>query len=135
MSPPAPPPVVPLQTIRLQIRLGGPSNYKVDISRLAKDTGQRAPTPPAAVKKVADSSDSDEQEDKDDKSRSKKNKVGYNILLFGQVTDFFETSDPFIDDSELAIDEHQFFAQTKQQEFYVSSGEAALLKDKYVQLV
>ena len=44
------------------------------------------------VKKVADSSDStDEPEDKDDKSRSKKNKVGYNILLFGQVTDFFNT--------------------------------------------
>ena len=86
------------------------------------------------MKNVADSSDSDEQEDKDDKSRSKKNKVGYNILLFGQVTDSFETTDPFIDDSELAIDECQF-AQTKQQGFYVSSGEVPLLKDKYVQLV
>ena len=73
-SPPPPPPLVPLQTIRLQILLGGPSNYEIDVSRLAKDTGQRAPTPPVAVKKVADSSDSDE-EDKDDKSRSKKNKV------------------------------------------------------------
>ena len=92
---------------------------------MAKDTGQRAPTPPAALKKIADSSDSDEPEDKDDKPRSKKNKVGYNLLLFGQVTDFFETSDPFIDDSELAIDEHQFFAQTKQQGFYVSSGESS----------
>ena len=84
---------------------------------------------------VADASGPDEPEDKDDKPRSKKNKVGYNILLFGQVTDLFETSDPFIDDSEIAIDEHQFFVQTKQQEFYVSSGEVALLKDKYVQLV
>lgn len=82
-SPPPPAPVVPLQTIRLLIRLGGPSNYEVDISRQAKDTGQRAPTPPAAVKKVADSSDSEDDEDKDDKSRSKKNKVGY-IIFFWQ---------------------------------------------------
>ena len=66
------------------------------------------------------------------------------IVLFGQVTDFskqkknavseyYETSDAFIDDSELAIDERQYFAQTKQQGFYVSIGEVALLKDKYVQ--
>ena len=92
---------------------------------MAKDTGQRAPAPPAAVKKVTVSSDSDEPEDKDDKSRSRKNKVGYNILLFGQVTDFSkqkknavsEDYNTFIDDSELAIDERQFFEQTKQQGF------------------
>ena len=50
------------------------------------------------------------------------------------VSEYYDTSDPFIDDSELAIDERQFFAQTKQQGFYVSSGEVALLKDKYVQI-
>ena len=50
------------------------------------------------------------------------------------VSEYYDTSDPFIDDSELAIDERQFFAQTKQQGFYVSSGEVALLKDKYVLL-
>ena len=77
-SPPPPPPLIPLQTIRLQILLGGPSNYEIDVSRLAKDTGQRAPTPPVAVKKVADSSDSDD-DDKDDKSRSKKNKVSQSL--------------------------------------------------------
>ena len=144
-SPPPPLPVVPLQTIRLQIRLGGPSNYEVDISRQAKDTGQRPPTPPPVVKKVADSSDSDEDEDKDEKSRSKKNKVSYSIIIIGQilsnistqkknaVSEYYDTTDPFIDDSELAIDQRQFFAQTKQQGFYVSSGEVALLKDKYVQ--
>ena len=48
------------------------------------------------------------------------------------ASEYYDTSDPFIDDSELAI-ERQFFAQTKQQGFYVSSGEVALLKDKYVQ--
>ena len=51
------------------------------------------------------------------------------------VSEYYDTSDPFIDDSELAIDERQFFAQTKQQGFYVSSGEVALLKDKYVFLL
>jgi hypothetical protein len=51
------------------------------------------------------------------------------------VSEYYDTSDPFIDDSELAIDERQFFAQTKQQGFYVSSGEVALLKDKYVHLL
>jgi hypothetical protein len=30
------------------------------------------------------------------------------------------------------MDERTFFAQTKQQGFYVSSGEVALLKDKCV---
>jgi len=50
------------------------------------------------------------------------------------VSEYYDTSDPFIDDSELAIDEHQFFAQTKQQGFYVSSGEVALLKDKCIHI-
>ena len=45
-------------------------------------------------------------------------------------SEYYDTTDPFIDDSELALDERQFFAQTKQQGFYVSSGEVALLKDK-----
>jgi HPC2 and ubinuclein domain len=139
---PALPPVL-FQTIRLQIRLGGPSNYEVDIVRHAKDTGQCPPTPPAVVKKVADSgSDSD---DGDDKSKSKEKKVGkiarysshrYSVTNSIQkknvVSEYYDTTDPFIDDSELAVDERQFFAQTKQQGFYVSSGEVALLKDKYV---
>jgi hypothetical protein len=45
--------------------------------------------------------------------------------------EYYDTADPFIDDSELPMDERTFFAQTKQQGFYVSSGEVALLKDKY----
>ena len=49
--------------------------------------------------------------------------------------EYYDTSDPFIDDSELPMDERTFFAQTKQQGFYVSSGEVALLKDKYVTMV
>jgi hypothetical protein len=42
----------------------------------------------------------------------------------------YDLNDPFIDDSDLAIDERSFFAQTKQQGFYVSAGEVALLKEK-----
>ena len=41
--------------------------------------------------------------------------------------DYYDVSDPFIDDSELAQDERTFFAQTKQKGFYVSSGQVALL--------
>ena len=41
--------------------------------------------------------------------------------------EYYDTSDPFIDDSELAQDERTFFAQTKQKGFYVSSGQVALL--------
>ena len=81
-SPPPPQPLVPLQTVRLEIRLGGPSNYEVDIARQAKDTGQRPPTPPVVLKKVADSSDSEEDDnDKDDKSKSKMKKVGSSTVL------------------------------------------------------
>ena len=58
----------------------------------------------------------------------------FSIQKKSAVSEYYDTSDPFIDDSELAIDERQFFAQTKQQGFYVSSGEVALLKDKYVQI-
>ncbi|KAJ8509043.1 hypothetical protein ONZ45_g8762 [Pleurotus djamor] len=46
------------------------------------------------------------------------------------ASEYYDVNDPFIDDSELAIDERTYFAQTKQQGFYVSSGEVALLKDK-----
>ncbi len=48
------------------------------------------------------------------------------------VGEYYDVSDPFIDDSELAVDDRKFFAQTKQQGFYVSSGEVALMKDRYV---
>jgi hypothetical protein len=41
---------------------------------------------------------------------------------------------PFIDDSELAVDELQYFPQTKQQGFYVSSGEVALLNNGSINL-
>ncbi|TEB33986.1 hypothetical protein FA13DRAFT_1754027 [Coprinellus micaceus] len=107
-SPPPPVPPPPLTTVRLELKLGGPSNYEVDVARRAKETGQRpwSPEPPVVVvpEVVVEEKKSIAQE-------------------------YYDTSDPFIDDSELAVDQRTYFAQTKQQGFYVSSGEVALLKD------
>ena len=51
-------PPLPLQTIRLEIKLGGPEKYEVDVAALAKATGQRPATPPAvAVKQYESESD------------------------------------------------------------------------------
>ncbi|KAG5638695.1 hypothetical protein H0H81_010920 [Sphagnurus paluster] len=129
-SPPPAPPPAPLQTIRLEIKLGGPDNYAVDIADIARATGQRPPTPIRVISATthSDSDDDDDQKgatsSKEDKAKSKKKKKK------NPTFEHYDTSDPFIDDSELAIDERTYFAQTKQQGFYVSSGEVALLKDK-----
>ncbi|KAF8633056.1 hypothetical protein AX15_001533 [Amanita polypyramis BW_CC] len=137
----------PVQTIRLEIKLGGPENYEIDVSALAKATGQR-PSTPAPIgggsgklsgRDGGESSGSESEgggergDDKSDKGgeggeggtkkkRKKKKKH--------TASEYYDITDPFIDDSELAIDERTWFAQTKQQGFYVSSGEVALLKDK-----
>ncbi|KAH8114999.1 hypothetical protein DFH11DRAFT_1508285 [Phellopilus nigrolimitatus] len=128
LVPPPPPPR--LRTIRLDIRLGGPDNYAVDIAQLARDTGQRSLTPPPALK--PESSDSEAEADDDAKGAKPgrgrgKGKAGKKKSL---VAEYYDLNDPFIDDSELAVDERTYFAQTKQQGFYVSSGEVALLKDR-----
>ncbi|KAG6826944.1 hypothetical protein H0H92_013821 [Tricholoma furcatifolium] len=123
-SPPPPPPPPPLETIRLQIKLGGADNYAVDIADMSRATGQRPPTPVITVTAVHSDSDDDEgnkTDDKKDKKKKKKKNPTY---------EHYDITDPFIDDSELALDQRTFFAQTKHQGFYVSSGEVALLKDK-----
>lgn len=120
-SPPPAPPPPPITTIRLEIKLGGPSNYQVDIIQMAKDTGQRPASPPPlhAVHPVETEAEPEEQTDGKKKKRKKKN----------AAQEYYDTNDPFIDDSELAIDQRTHVAQTKQEGFYVSSGEVALLKD------
>ncbi|KAJ3890621.1 hypothetical protein GG344DRAFT_49080 [Lentinula edodes] len=127
---PSPLPIapLPLQTVRLAIKLGGPDNYTVDISGLAKESGQRPLTP--VPKRQDESSDSEIEKAKvaeasqsgSEKPKKKKKK---NV-----ASEYYDVSDPFIDDSELAVDDRKFFAQTKQQGFYVSSGEVALMKDR-----
>jgi hypothetical protein len=76
-SPPPPPPP-PLQTIRLEITLGGPDNYEVDIASIAKATGQRPATPVPVKRDTSDSEGDDEAEG--DKPKIKR-KVGYPIYL------------------------------------------------------
>ncbi|KAF8513517.1 hypothetical protein JB92DRAFT_2923045 [Gautieria morchelliformis] len=121
---PSPPPVLPpppLLTVRLDITLGGPEHYEVDVSSLALQTGQRNPTPPPIKRDTSES----EGEDSDEGPKKAKGKLNKR----SRAADY-DLNDPFIDDSELAIDDRTHFAQTKQQGFYVSSGEVALLKDK-----
>ena len=140
---PTPPPVVrppPLRTIRLEITLGGPENYEVDISRLALETGQREEV--LEIAKAADTSDSEQEPEVEASPATnigKKKKVRtlfpHNMTLTRVQrknfnAEYYDTNDPFIDDSELAIDERKFFAQTKQRGFYVSSGQVALVKEK-----
>ncbi|KAH6912235.1 hypothetical protein BKA70DRAFT_1098496 [Coprinopsis sp. MPI-PUGE-AT-0042] len=120
-SPPPAPPPPPFTTIRLQITLGGPSNYEVDIIQMAKDTGQRAASPPPLnVVHVVETEEEPEEPTTGKKNKRKKKNA---------AQEYYDVNDPFIDDSELALDQRTHVAQTKQQGFYVSSGEIALLKD------
>lgn len=122
-SPSPPPPAPPLETIRLDIPLGGPDDYEVDISVLSKATGQRPPTPPPLTKRdTSDDSHSDGDDEGDGKKDKRKRRKRKNA-----ASEYYDTNDPFIDDSELAQDQRTHFAQTKQKGFYVSSGQVALL--------
>ena len=42
------------------------------------------------------------------------------------ASEYYDTSDPFIGDSKFALEKCQFFAQTKQRRFYVSSDDVTL---------
>ena len=123
---------------------------------LAKATGQRAPTtPPPAVKQYGSGREGEGApelgvgtdgggEKRGKKVRSSRRlsvKLGGTRLSRSFVfqkkkkknlggAEYYNLTDSFIDDSELAIDERTFIAQTKQQGFYVFSGEVALLKEK-----
>ncbi|KZT00606.1 uncharacterized protein LAESUDRAFT_732100 [Laetiporus sulphureus 93-53] len=122
-APPALPIRPPLQTIRLDIPLGGPEDYEVDIASLSNVAGQRPPTPVIVLKgDISDDSHSEGDDEGDGKSEKRKRRKRKNLS-----SEYYDTTDPFIDDSELAQDERKFFAQTKQKGFYVSSGQVALL--------
>lgn len=119
-SPTPPPPRPPqLQTIRLDVKLGGPEHYDVNIGSLAKASGQRPSSPPPQ-KHTHDTTDSEDEGP--DRPKVKKKKKHF-------ASEYYDVTDPFIDDSELNIDNRTHFAQTKQQGFYVSSGEVALMRD------
>ncbi|KAL5525320.1 hypothetical protein ACEPAF_9190 [Sanghuangporus sanghuang] len=120
-----------MQTIRLDIPLGGPERYEVDILQLSKETGQRPLTPPPTKRDDESSESEGERPDAGGPStRSGKGKGRGKAGRKNHAAEYYDLEDPFIDDSELALDERTYFAQTKQQGFYVSSGEVALMKDK-----
>lgn len=130
--PPAPPP--PMLTVRLEWPLPRPGTaehnetYAVNIRGMSRETGQRHATP-VPVHRPMDSEDEGAKGDtsavegagKEVKRRRRKRK---------EEQSEYDLSDAFIDDSDLQRDSRTHFAQTKQQGFYVSSGEVALVKDK-----
>ncbi|EIN05111.1 hypothetical protein PUNSTDRAFT_55035 [Punctularia strigosozonata HHB-11173 SS5] len=134
----APPPPPPLPTIRLSIKLGGPSKYEVDVVSLAKSTGQLPKdesTVPTIVNDVDDEAEDEGAKAKDAGVKSEAEGVksegeGKRRRRRKPNNAHYDLNDPFIDDSDLAIDERSFIAQTKMQGFYVSAGEVALLKEK-----
>ncbi|KAG8989182.1 hypothetical protein FRB94_010924 [Tulasnella sp. JGI-2019a] len=125
--PPSPPPrqPPPRQTVRLDIPLRGPGEYEVNILQLARDTNQRPLTPPPPPREGSD----DESSSSDDEAVAA-GLDGLPKLSVRRRKRGYDLDDPFIDDSDLFIDAPTHFAQTKQQGFYVSSGDVALVKDK-----
>ncbi|KAJ7098392.1 hypothetical protein C8R44DRAFT_359630 [Mycena epipterygia] len=155
--PPPPAPPAPMQTIRLDIQLGGPDNYEIDVKGKARDEGfvwgelvskkygdedtsddgsdaedadaEKEKDKDKDKDKDAKDADGDVEMDADGKPKPKKSKPKKSKKSKAPA-EYYDVSDPFIDDSELAIDERTYFAQTKQKGFYVSSGEVALVRDK-----
>jgi hypothetical protein len=134
-SPPAPPP--PMLTVRLEWSLAKPGTnehneaYAISVREMARESGQRHATP-VPTRRMDDYSDDDgakgdtsavEGAGKEIKKKRRKRRE--------EETEY-DLSDAFIDDSDLQRDSRTHFAQTKQQGFYVSSGEVALVKDKCV---
>ncbi len=127
-----------------------PDNYAVDVTALAKATGQlpASPPPPAAPLTLPidhDGSDSEANDDTDAGKVKKKGKGGtgeFRLDLVGAPTEdslcrkrtwqrrntTWATLSSTIQSSPSTSVRR--FAQTKQQGFYVSSGEVALVKDK-----
>ncbi|KAJ7484553.1 hypothetical protein FB451DRAFT_1232851 [Mycena latifolia] len=142
-----------MQTIRLEIQLGGPDNYEIDVKGKARAEGfvwgelvsKKYSDEGSSSDEGSDGEDGDGEKDKDKDAKDAKDADGdVDMDADGklkpkkpkpkrkskQTTEYYDVSDPFIDDSELAIDERTYFAQTKQKGFYVSSGEVALVRDK-----
>ena len=73
-SPPPPPTRPPLRTIRLEIKLGGPNNYEVNLSALTKEIDQRPPTP-EPVKRDSSDSEGEAEGGDEGKPQPKKRRV------------------------------------------------------------
>lgn len=87
-SPPPPPPAPPRPTIRLDIPLGGPENYEVDITRLSIDNGQ---LPDIVVAPVATHESDDESDDEDEKEKEKDEKTDGKVKRRGRKVCLFRS--------------------------------------------
>lgn len=74
-------PAQPARTIRLDIKLGGPEDYEVDISALSKETGQRPPTPTAPAKHDTSDESNSEGDDEGDDNKLKKKRRKVSVVL------------------------------------------------------
>ncbi|KAF8331846.1 uncharacterized protein EI90DRAFT_3154274 [Cantharellus anzutake] len=136
-TPPPPPQPAPI-TIRLDIPLGGPSNYAVNILECAKEAGQHPPTPPPRRRdSVSGSEDDDDDDEKSKGGQANDTASKLNIPVKPRrrrrradpENEYYDLNDPFIDDSDLGVDAPTHFAQTKQKGFYVNSGDVTLVLD------
>jgi hypothetical protein len=121
---------------------------QVDIIDLAKASGQRPSSPKPVKADTSDTEDGEGDDEADTKqngepstAKPKRRKVSNSFFIHIRVSgtdfvqrksDWYDLDDDFIDDTDLAIDERTTFAQTKHAGFYVSQGDVALLRDKYV---
>jgi hypothetical protein len=111
---------------------------QVDILELARSSGQRPLTP---KREAPDTSDTDgDQGDGDDEAELKPPAADDAaagpskppVKRRKKKVEWYDVDDDFIDDSEIHLDERTTFAQTKQKGFYVSQGEVALVREKFV---
>lgn len=138
-SPALPPPPPPPLTVRLVLDLGGPSNYSVNILELAKETGQRHPTPPPIRRDSDSESDDDNDDEHPENAPLPTGPPDAEVAIAPKrrrrrrrqdPDEYYDVDDPFIDDSDLGIDAPTHFAQTKQKGFYVNSGDVTLVLDE-----
>ncbi|KIM26553.1 hypothetical protein M408DRAFT_330514 [Serendipita vermifera MAFF 305830] len=132
--PPQLPPKPPQQpTVRLEFFIDDPEEYEVDILSMAKASNQRLPTPPPPDKESSDSEDDDEPPELPSQAP-----VPLPMGLTPDETPIirrrkrrnkdYDLDDPFLDDTELAMDQRTHVAQTTVQGFYVSAGDVALVE-------
>lgn len=100
-SPDLPPPPVrpPMQTIRLELALGGPENYQFDVSDAARKAGMLPPLPELpTVITAAESEDSEEEEAKKKDAAASASGEPKKRKRRKKLVDTYDTHDPFIDD-------------------------------------
>ncbi|CAE6335914.1 unnamed protein product [Rhizoctonia solani] len=159
--PPAPPPPMLTVRLEWKLPKPGTNehneSYAVNVREMSRETGQRHATPVPSRRMDDDSDDEGVKGDTsarhatpvpsrrmDDDSDDEGVKGDTSAVEGGgkeikkkrkkrrEEETEYDLSDAFIDDSDLQRDSRTHFAQTKQQGFYVSSGEVALVKDKAV---